>query len=220
MSSIVQQKDEQNNFTIDILSDKLSTVSLSNKINRGTGAGGANTNKNGLSYEKLTELDTEFEILSKNKFHNEIKFKIKSDRIFISSKQYKFFKYMDKYINKDIKKAHGCKKPDECYIDEEHKIIFIIEKKFQQVPGSVCEKVQTPHMKLWQYNRTFPDWYIVYIYCLSSWFQKNCIAELEYLNEMKYQYFIGSDKDYKNKIIKYILKKQDERIQQLEKKID
>ena len=30
-------------------------------------------------------------------------------------------------------KAHGCKNPDECYIDEERKIMFIIEKKFQQV---------------------------------------------------------------------------------------
>ena len=43
MSLLIQHKEKQKNLTIDILSDKLSTVSLSNKINRGTGAGGANT---------------------------------------------------------------------------------------------------------------------------------------------------------------------------------
>ena len=29
-------------------------------INKGTGAGGANTNKNGLSYEELTDLSTNY----------------------------------------------------------------------------------------------------------------------------------------------------------------
>ena len=36
-------------------------------------------------------------------------------------------------MNKDIAKAHGCKNPDECYIDEEFKNIFIIEKNFSNV---------------------------------------------------------------------------------------
>lgn len=204
---------------VDTLTKQLSQVKISEKKtkvkktklkktkvkNNGTGAGGKNTNKNGLPYEKLTELNTEYNILLSSKLYNKIKFKMNEDRIFISTKQSNFFKYMGKHINKNVKKAHGCKKPDECYIDKDKKIIFIIEKKFQQVSGSVCEKVQTPHMKVWQYNRTFTDWNIVYIYCLSEWFKKNCIAELEYLDEMKFKYFIGSDKDYKKKIIKYIL---------------
>jgi len=38
---------------------------------------------------------------------------------------------MDKFINKDIVKGHGCKNPDECFIHLSKKIIFIIEKKFQ-----------------------------------------------------------------------------------------
>jgi len=36
---------------------------------RGTGAGGENTNINGLSYEELTNLETECVIESVNKFH-------------------------------------------------------------------------------------------------------------------------------------------------------
>ena len=51
-----------------------------------------------------------------------------------------------------MEKAHGCKNPDECYIDKESKNMFIIEKKFQQCSGSVCEKIQTPHFKKWQYS--------------------------------------------------------------------
>lgn len=49
-------------------------------------------------------------------------------------------KYMSHAINKSIPIAHGCKQPDECYINEKTKTIFIIEKKFQQISGSVCEK--------------------------------------------------------------------------------
>jgi len=75
-------------------------------------------------------------------------------------------------IDTDINQAHGCKHPDECYIDEESKNIFIIEKKFQQIPGSVCEKIQTAQFKRWQYSRTFPNYNIIYIYCLSDWFEK------------------------------------------------
>ena len=88
---------------------------------------------------------------------------------------------MENKTDNDICKAHGCKQPDECYIDENNKVVYIIEKKFQQTSGSVCEKLQTPDFKLWQYTRTFPQYRIVYIYCLSDWFKKNCIAELEYL---------------------------------------
>jgi len=79
----------------------------------------------------------------------------------IRTKQSNLFKCMEKHIDKNIEKAHGCKNPDECYIDEENKNIFIIEKKFQQCNGSVCEKIQTPDFKIWQYKRTFPEFNIV-----------------------------------------------------------
>ena len=108
-------------------------------------------------------------------------------------------------IDTNIPKAHGCKNPDECFIDNVNKKIIIVEKKFQQVSGSVCEKIQTPHFKLWQYNRTFPEYNIIYIYCLSDWFKKNCIAELEYLKDNSIQVFWGDDNEYKKKIVKYIL---------------
>lgn len=172
--------------------------------NKGTGAGGLNTNKNGLPYEEMTELNDKIIILKQNKFSNIIKFE-KSEKIFIQTKQANLFKCMINEVNTDIKKAHGCKNPDECYIDEELKNMFIIEKKFQQCSGSVCEKIQTPDFKLWQYSRTFTNYNIVYIYCLSDWFKTNCISELEYLDFKNISYFWGNSETFKDDIVNFII---------------
>ncbi len=172
--------------------------------NRGTGAGGANTNKNGLTYEEKTNLDSEFEIIRKCKNFKIIKFKL-SQKELKYTKQGSFFKTMENDVDKTIPKAHGCKNPDECFIDYENKIIYIIEKKFQQISGSVCEKIQTSDFKKWQYRRTFPQFKIHYIYCLSDWFKENCKAELQYLEYTEIPVFWGNDKEYKNKIKKFIL---------------
>jgi len=188
-----------------IKKNNLITIKHSSNIsNKGTGAGGCNTNKNGLPYEKLTDLKTEYNIILSHKYYDEIQF-IGNNKTFTTTKQSKLFKYMIDNIDTNIPKAHGCKNPDECFIDNVNKKIIIVEKKFQQVSGSVCEKIQTPHFKLWQYNRTFPEYNIIYIYCLSDWFKKNCIAELEYLKDNSIQVFWGDDNEYKKKIVKYIL---------------
>lgn len=177
---------------------------INNIKNKGTGAGGSNTNKNGLSYEELTDLNNRITILEKNEFSTKIIFD-NNKKSFLKTKQSNLFKCMKDNININIKKAHGCKNPDECYIDKELKNMFIIEKKFQQCSGSVCEKIQTPDFKLWQYSRTFPDYNIIYIYCLSDWFKKNCIAELEYLDFKKIRYFWSNSETYKDDIINFII---------------
>ena len=46
------------------------------KKNRGTGAGGSNTNKNGLSYENKTSLDTHFEYSKQINGFTVVKFSI------------------------------------------------------------------------------------------------------------------------------------------------
>jgi hypothetical protein len=190
------------------LLEKLNINEEENITNKGTGAGGANTNKSGLPYEELTELKQKYTIIKSNKYHKIIKF-LDSDKEFKMSKQSGFFKCMNDKINNKIEKAHGCKNPDECFIDEETKKIFIIEKKFQQVSGSVCEKIQTPDFKIWQYSRTFPEYKIIYIYCLSDWFKENCKAELEYLKHKKIPVFWGIDTEYKDKIVKFIINYKD-----------
>ena len=172
--------------------------------NKGTGAGGSNTNKNGIPYEVMTDLDDRITIIEVKKFSSTIKFN-GNEKIFTKTKQANLFKCMINEISEDIEKAHGCKNPDECYIDKESKNMFIIEKKFQQCSGSVCEKIQTPDFKIWQYSRMFPDYNIVYIYCLSEWFKKNCVAELEYLDFKNISYFWGNSETFKDDIISFII---------------
>jgi len=196
-----------NNYNIieSILYDLIDTINIKSKIiNKGTGAGGSNTNKNGLPYEEITDLKTNYNVFEKNPYYNLIKFN-NSETEFKMTKQSKLFKCMHDNINHNIVKAHGCKNPDECFIDENKKNIFIIEKKFQQIGGSVCEKIQTPDFKIWQYSRTFPKYNIVYIYCLSEWFKENCKSELEYLTYKNVPVFWGNDEEYKTKITNFII---------------
>jgi hypothetical protein len=166
---------------MDELTDKLAECSISTKNSK---SGGAQTNINGLSFEVKTELQP-----VNNISH---------------VKKGQLFKYLDKYLNKTISMGHGCRKPDECFVDIERKIIFIIEKKFQKVSGSVCEKIQTVDFKLWQYRRCFLKFSIIYIYCLSSWFKENCVAELEYLKLKNIPIFWGDDASYKKDILDFI----------------
>jgi hypothetical protein len=172
--------------------------------NRGTGAGGSKTNANGLPYEEMTDLKTEYTIKKEEKHAQVIQFD-NDDREFIMTQKSHFMKYMKDEIDLSVSKAHGCKQPDECFIDVQAKRCFIVEKKFQQCGGSVCEKIQTSEFKLWQYSRTFPDYKIIYVYCLSDWFKKNCKAELEYLSEKNVPVFWGNDKQYKTKMVHFIL---------------
>jgi len=194
-----------NSVRDDIKKKKKPLTKSSNNIkNKGTGAGGSNTNKNGLPYEELTDLDDKLIILNENQYSSKIKFN-GSEKSFIKTRQSKLFKCMKDDINQNITKAHGCKNPDECYIDKESRNIFIIEKKFQQTSGSVCEKIQTSDFKKWQYERTFPEFNIIYIYCLSEWFKKNCIAELEYLKYKGVPVFWGSSIKYKDDMVNFII---------------
>lgn len=175
--------------------------------NKGTGAGGANTNKNGLSFEERTDLKQHYKIIETHENHETIKFP-GCDTEYSHTTKTSFLKYMKPKttvdLSKDVSKAHGCKQPDECFIDEKEKIIFIIEKKFQQVNGSVCEKIQTSGFKRWHFKKIFPGYTIIYSYCLSDWFKDNCKSEIEYLNLIKTPVFWGDSETYKKNIIIFI----------------
>ena len=169
---------------------------------KGIGAGGSKTNQHGLSYEQLTNLETHYQVIQEHPHYQKIT--IQGLQL-VATRKTSLFKYMDKHMNHQIVKAHGSKQPEECFLNEHNKTMFIIEKKFQQTSGSVCEKIQTSDFKLWQYSRTFPKYQIVYIYCLSDWFQENCVAELEYLNNKQIPVFWGNDTQYKTKIIDFMI---------------
>ena len=177
-------------------------------VNRGTGAGGKNTNKNGLGFEKFTSLDKKQSKYLKGK-HTYCKFK-GSDKEFICVSGAQLFKYM-KSIGEmsNLKPAKGCKRPDEAYIDND-KNIFIIEKKYQRRSGSVEEKIQTGDFKQKHFNKLFPKYNVNYIYCLNEWFKTEFESKerggiRSYLEECGVKVFWGERKSYKTKIIKYMI---------------
>ena len=104
------------------------------------------------------------------------------------------------YRDQGVKPMHGCRQPDEAYLDEENKKLFVIEKKFQQVGGSVCEKIQTGDAKRENYRDMFPSIEVDYIYVLSDWFKDNCEYELRYLTSRSVPVFWGSDPHFKDNI--------------------
>jgi hypothetical protein len=101
--------------------------------------------------------------------------------------------------------VHGAKFPDEAIIDFKNQTLFILETKFQQVPGSICEKIQTPTAKIWSYKKMCPTFKIVYMFTLSNWFKKNCKGEIMYLNEINIPVFLGDSPTYKDNIINFII---------------
>lgn len=175
-------------------------------INRGTGAGGAKTNINGLSYEENTNLKQLFsEVNVDNKLGIKIIKFIDYEHEFVNPTKKQFYKYLEsrEERNTEIQPAAGCKEPDETYIDINRKIIFIIEKKFQQSPGSVDEKLQTGSFKKRHYSKMFPNYTVNYIYCLSNWFKRSEYKSvLDDLLECGIPVFWGDDDEYKNNIIK------------------
>ena len=172
-------------------------------VNRGTGAGGSNTNTNGLNYENQKDLSTEYSIVEKTKSLMKVVFKNYTDKVFITGKKSQFMKYLSKHENKDIPKCHGTKEPDCWFINGNN--VYIVELKFQQGGGSVCEKLQTYNYKLRNFQDRYPDKKIHYIYGLHEWFRSNCMAEVYYMKKDGIPYFWGDNENFKKDIIGYII---------------
>mgnify|MGYP001280490712 CR=1 FL=1 len=176
-------------------------------INKGSGAGGANTNATGLGFEDVASLEQYYSISQPNNIGTLIKFN-QSDKIFLHLKKKQLSKWsltLGNEYNDNIHKLHGTIQPDDCFINLDDKIIIIIEKKFQQVGGSVVEKLQTPVNKIRNLKRRYPTYKIHYIYWLSEWFQTDAPAELLDLTEDNIPYFIGISENTKIQVISQII---------------
>lgn len=85
--------------------------------------------------------------------------------------------------------------PDEAFINYKNKTVYIIEKKYQAVSGTADEKLQTCPFKLRQYRRLFtPLGYDVkYMYVLNDWFTKPKYKDvLDFIRECECDYYFGS----------------------------
>lgn len=168
------------------------SVSQPKEKNRGTGAGGANTNKNGKELENMCRSYYNKHIKSKkllNYCSKNRKFLVEevvlNDKTYIHApgNAFRCFETNCGFANSNEKKAHGAKEPDDCFINVSTKTLNWIECKFQQGPGSVGEKIQTCSEKIINLERRFPGWNINYCYIINQYIKDNYEWEIERLDE-------------------------------------
>lgn len=179
-------------------------------VNRGTGAGGANTNKNGKSFEEKTENETR--LLADGFVRKEI-----------PKKKGKYTYYLEKiteptksivYVTQSGLKAYFetvfnkkmCRNPDEAYIfrDGDKYTIKILEKKNQNAAGSVDTKLMTGPCFIWEYKHILGDGFTVkYGFCISDFLKKAYVSDDEKYKSLRecyhhygIQVLFGDDPDY------------------------
>ncbi len=190
--------DNKNLKEKDLMEEVSKIVPKSSKFsgrNKGTGAGGSNTNKNGLGFEEKTKFNTDgFNkiIIGKNEYYEN------GDIIYC--RQNAFQKVMSKLYG--YKPEEMTRNPDEAYINKKTKTIKIMEIKHQNVEGSVDEKLWAGSSRKREYEIIFKDFKIEYAYCLSSYFESKFNDNLKFkilnkiLDESNIKYFFGQLENY------------------------
>jgi hypothetical protein len=82
--------------------------------------------------------------------------------------------------------------PDDAIYVIKENTLFIIEVKYQQVEGSVDEKLQTCDFKLKQYKKLFSElnYEVKYFYVLSDWFKNERYKDvLNYIISVNCKYY-------------------------------
>ncbi len=107
-------------------------------------------------------------------------------------KKHRFYKFLEQQ-NVDWKLIISKKLlPDDSIFVKIKNTLFIIECKFQQVPGSVDEKLQTCDFKKKQYQKLLSRLNIdvEYLYLLNRWFQKPEYKDvLDYIISVRCAYY-------------------------------
>ncbi|MCI8621482.1 MAG: hypothetical protein HFJ50_07240 [Clostridia bacterium] len=154
------------------------------------GVGGANT-LTGLAFEGKTDLATFL--------NNQKGYKVEGDKVYYKEelvarvfKKYQFYDFLKEY--KIDWKGIVSKRllPDDCIYVIIDNTLFVIECKFQQVAGSVDEKLQTCDFKKKQYQKLLSraNIEVEYVYLLSDWFKKSEYKDvLDYIISVRCQYY-------------------------------
>lgn len=156
--------------------------------------GGAQTNINGLKFEQETDLSTAllnctgYSIQDSSVLFN-------NNPIAVLAPKNNLYSIILKDLNIDYTKFISKKLlPDEAILNLNNKTIYILEKKFQKVAGSVDEKLQTCDFKKKQYQKLFlsQDIQVEYIYILCDWFKKPQYKDvLDYIKSVGCDYFFN-----------------------------
>lgn len=187
---------------------------MPNIVNRGTGAGGANTNASGKPFEK--RVSNEERLLTKEFIKKTIPGKKgKYDYYFenptktiVYVSQGGLNSYSSHFLGKSIPR-----KPDEAYIvrNGDDYVLKILEIKNQNNPGSVIEKLETGYFKKEFYEYCL-GMKVEYAYCFSRYLETEYLKDTPYSNFMRtfnenhgIHVFFGEDDDYFTKLDEWIL---------------
>ena len=164
------------------------------------GTGGGNTTT-GLRFEQRTDIRQIFEniegysiIESTNRTGYEIWFNHEKPAYCFKKRElYRFLEQEPYCVNWQ---EHLSKRlePDNALFVIVRDTLFIIEIKFQQVSGSVDEKLQTCDFKRKQYSKLVRDlgWRVEYVYVLNDWFRDPVYRDtLDYIHSMNCHYLFN-----------------------------
>jgi hypothetical protein len=154
------------------------------------GKGGGNT-KTGLVFEGTTDL-SEF-------LNSQNGYKVENGNVFFKEelvgrifKKHGFYAFLDE-LQIDWKSLISKKLlPDDSIFVIIANTLFVIECKFQQVAGSVDEKLQTCDFKRKQYQKLLSkaNIEVEYMYLLSDWFRSPSYKDvLDYIHSVHCHYF-------------------------------
>ena len=190
-------------------------------INRGTGAGGENTNINGKSFEDKTS--NEPYLISVGYIRHKIPGKTgKYDYYLENITDFGSIVYLTQGgLKSYIKWKFGInieRYPDEAYlirIGDDNYILKILEKKNQNVAGSVNTKLYAAgglKDEYEDYFETIPKFKVQYGFCLSTYLEKEYNDEIslkskslrKYLTKHNVPVFFGDRDDYFEKVNEWI----------------
>jgi hypothetical protein len=186
--------------------------------NRGTGAGGANTNANGKTFEKKTE--NESRLLSagfirknipgcrgKNDYYLEKSISPEISIVYLTQGGLK--SYFAQTFSKQMIRC-----PDEAYLIRNGNtyILKVLEKKNQNVEGSVADKLQIGDYMKYEYSACIGDSFQVdYAFCISDFLKKLYTSNAEKYNILRaynakngVTVLFGDDEDYYSKLDAWI----------------
>ncbi|MCH5338027.1 MAG: hypothetical protein J1E03_04535 [Acetatifactor sp.] len=153
--------------------------------------GGAQTNANGLYFEQTTSLDDAlyaagYQMQGRTVYYD-------GEKIGLSVPQKKFYTYFLEPNGIDYSDYNSKEwRPDEAFVNFTNKTVYIIEKKFQNTPGSVDEKLPSCDFKKWEYTKLCAPlgFDVEFIYIFNDWFLDRRYSDtLEYIEEVGCYYF-------------------------------
>lgn len=154
------------------------------------GKGGGNT-KTGLVFEEKTDLATFLNSQNGYRVTDDVVF-YNDEKVARIFKKHGFYRFLEE-VGVDWTKIISKKLlPDDSIYVVINNTLFIIECKYQQVAGSVDEKLQTCDFKRKQYQKLMAQLNVdvEYIYLLSSWFKDSKYKDvLDYIISVNCHYY-------------------------------